>query len=479
MTTRTTWTTADILKATGGSLLCGREDHLFSGIGIDSRTVDPEELFIAIRGAANDAHQFIGSVLDKGVQGLVIEADQADQLPVEDWRAKDITCVAVRNTTWALGDIAAAYRRRFDISVAAITGSVGKTTTREMTASVVSQRFKTMSSRKNFNNEFGLPLTLLRLTSEIQWMIVELGMNHLGEISRLADICWPDIGVITNIGPVHLEGVGSIEGVMQAKGELLEKVKPSGSVVLNADDDRVRQLAQRTDRPITFFGESPEARVRSASVQEKAGGVSFELILPNETVPIELHIPGTFMVSNALAAATVGHLLGMSGIEIKAGLEAFRPVEGRMSILETGNGVHIINDTYNANPAAVNVAIKTLCSLRADQRAVLVFADMLELGEQAEALHRSVGATVARSDITRLYLTGQFCSAVQSGATENGFDAENIFIGTKKDIVDDLSGWLRSGDWVLIKGSRAMGMEEIVRRLLTWGGNSSSSGSKR
>lgn len=469
MTPPTTWTTAEILKATGGTLLCGKGDHIFSGIAIDSRTVAPEDLFVAIRGTVNDAHNFIGSVLDRGIRGLLIEQEKAGQLPVKDWKTGDITCVAVPDTTLALGDIAAAYRRRFDVSVTAITGSVGKTTTREMIAAVVSQRFKTLSSRKNFNNEFGLPLTLLRLNSEIQWAVVELGMNHLGEISRLADISWPDIGVITNIGPVHLEGVGSIEGVMQAKGELLEKIKPGGSVVLNGDDDRLRQLAQRTDRPVIFFGASPQARIRSGSVRESGGSVSFELILPDETVPVDLHIPGEFMVSNALAAAAVGHLLGISGQEIKTGLETFRPVEGRMSILETEIGVHIINDTYNANPAAVNAAIKTLCSLKRDQRAALVFADMLELGDQSESMHRAVGTVVGRSDIHRLYLTGRFSESVRKGAVEIGFSAADIFIGTKDEIVGNLTGWLRPGDWVLVKGSRAMGMETIVRGILTWG----------
>jgi UDP-N-acetylmuramoyl-tripeptide--D-alanyl-D-alanine ligase len=175
------------------------------------------------------------------------------------------------------------------------------------------------------------------------------------------------------------------------------------------------------------------------------------------------------MVSNALAAATVGHLLGISGHEIKAGLEAFEPVKGRMSILETENGVHIINDTYNANPAAVKVAIETLCSLKAGQRAVLVFADMLELGDRSEALHMDVGAAVGRSEIDRLYLTGRFSDAVQTGAVRKNFHVDDIFIGAKDDIFKDLTDWLRPGDWVLVKGSRGMSMEDVVDRLVAWG----------
>ena len=469
MAASTTWKTADIVAAAKGKLLCGKMAQTFSGIAIDSRTVARDQLFVPVKGETHDGHRFIAAVLDKGVRGLVIEADKAGHIRMEDLTAADVSCVAVTDTTAALGDIAASYRRRFDVSVAAITGSVGKTTTREMTAAIVSQRYRTLSSRKNFNNEFGLPLTLFRIDSDTEWAMVELGMNHPGEISRLAEICLPDIGVIINIGPVHLEGVGSIEGVMQAKGELLDKIKRSGRVVLNMDDDRVRQLAQKTDLPVTFFGESPGARIRSESVQEKGNGISFTLVLPEETVDVDLKIPGTFMVSNALAAAAVGHLLGISGPEIKAGLEAFRPVEGRMSILETENGVHIINDTYNANPAAVKVAIETLCSLKGDQRGVLVFADMLELGDRSEALHLDVGAAVGRSGIDRLYLTGRFSSVVQTGAAQNGFKIGDIFIGAKDEIFEDLTHWLRPGDWVLVKGSRGMSMENVVHRLVAWG----------
>jgi len=469
MTAPTTWKTGDIVAATQGKLLCGKMAQTFSGIAIDSRTVARDELFVPVKGETHDGHRFIAAVLDKGVRGFVIEANKAGHIQMEALTAADVSCVEVTDTTVALGDIAAAYRRRFDVSVAAITGSVGKTTTREMTAAIVSQRYRTVSSRKNFNNEFGLPLTLFRLDSDTEWAVVELGMNHPGEISRLAEICLPDIGVIINIGPVHLEGVGSIQGVMQAKGELLDKIKRSGRVVLNMDDDRVRQLAQKTDLAVTFFGGSPHARIRSESVREKGNGVSFTLVLPEETVDVNLNIPGTFMVSNALAAAAVGHLLGISGPEIKAGLEAFEPVEGRMSILETENGVHIINDTYNANPAAVKVAIETLCSLKGDQRAVLVFADMLELGDRSEALHLDVGAVAGRSGIDRLYLTGRFSSVVQTGAAQNGFKIDDIFIGAKDEIFEDLTDRLRPGDWVLVKGSRGMSMEDVVHRLVAWG----------
>jgi UDP-N-acetylmuramoyl-tripeptide--D-alanyl-D-alanine ligase len=388
---------------------------------------------------------------------------------VSDWRATGITCFAVEDTTRALGDIAAFNRKRFDISVAAITGSAGKTTTREMTAAVISQKFNILVSTKNFNNEIGLPLTLLRLDSKNKWAVLELGMNHPGEIARLSEICNPDIGVITNIGPVHLEGIGSIQGVMEAKGELLEHIKSSGTAVLNADDKWVRRLIQRTDRKVVLYGQAEDALIRAESIREKGPVVSFELILPTETVIVDLQTPGAFMVSNALAASTVGYLLGLSAAEIKTGLEMFQPVTGRMNIRETENGIHIINDTYNANPASTKAAIKSLTALKCNRRGALVFGDMLELGEQAESMHKAIGETAAREHIEKLYITGVFSEAVRTGAVDCGFKPENIRLGTTDDIIKDLTQWLQPGDWVLVKGSRAMGMEIIVNRLLEWG----------
>ncbi|MDL1987357.1 MAG: UDP-N-acetylmuramoyl-tripeptide--D-alanyl-D-alanine ligase [Deltaproteobacteria bacterium] len=458
------WTTAEILEATKGDLLCGDIKHTFEGVSIDSRTISANELFIAIKGNVYDGHSFASDVISSGVRGLIISKDKVCDPAGTDWQDKGIVCVKVNDTTKALGDLASFNRMRTDVSVVAITGSNGKTTTREMTASVVSTRYKTLSSKGNFNNEIGLPLTLLDLKNSHQWAVLELGMNRPGEIDRLGEICIPDIGVITNIGFAHLEGLGSIEGVMNAKGELLKRIKPEGTAVLNADDSRVLYLSTKTSKKVLYFGLSEDARIKALNVNETTTGISFTLVLPEERIPIELRVFGRFMVSNALAAASVGYIIGLSSEEIKAGLEYFQPVKGRINIFDV-RGVHIIDDTYNANPDSMEAAIRTLSSLKGNSRGILVAGDMLELGEHAESMHRKIGALSARSNIARLYITGEFAEAVANGAGKEDKNSIDIFIGAKEEIVEDLKKSLLPGDWVLVKGSRAMGMEKIVEGL--------------
>jgi UDP-N-acetylmuramoyl-tripeptide--D-alanyl-D-alanine ligase len=458
------WTTAEILEATKGDLLCGDIKHTFEGVSIDSRTISPNELFIAIKGNIHDGHRFASNVINGGVRGLIISKDEIWDTASTDWQDKGIVCVKVNDTTKALGDLASFNRRRTHVSVVAITGSNGKTTTKGMTASVVSRRYKTLSSKGNFNNEIGLPLTLLDLKNSHQWAVLELGMNKPGEINRLGEICIPDIGVITNIGFAHLEGLGSIEGVMNAKGELLKRIKPEGTAVLNADDSRVLYLSTKTSRKVLYFGLSKDARIKALDVNETTTGISFTLVLPEEKIPIELRVHGGFMVSNALAAASVGYIIGLSSEEIKAGLEYFQPVKGRINIFDV-RGAHIIDDTYNANPDSMKAAIRILSSLKGNSRGILVAGDMLELGEYAESMHRKIGVLSARSNIARLYITGEFADAVAKGAGKEDKNSMDIFIGAREEILEDLKKSLLPGDWVLVKGSRAMGMEKIVEGL--------------
>jgi len=463
------WTTKDITDATDGTLLCGDTAAAFSDISIDSRQITPDALFIATKGEVHDAHRFVGNVVDAGVRGLVIETEKRDRFPLDEWNKTGMVCIAVDDTVRALGDIAVFHRKRLGPPLVAITGSTGKTTTREMAVRVVSRKYNTLSSRKNYNNEFGLPLTLFALDRDHELAVVELGMNHPGEIARLTRICRPNIGVITNIHPVHLEGVGSIEGVMRAKGELLEEMDPKGTAVLNADDERVLRLAQETPLKVVLFGRSGDATIRAEDVTDRGAGTSFRLLLPNESIPVHLRVCGKFMISNALAASTVGYLLGLSAVEIRNGLENFKPVEGRMSILKTPRGIHVINDAYNANPVSLAAAIDTLCTLKGANRGVLVMGDMLELGPRSESMHREIGGLIGKSGIARAYVTGDFSTVVETGATEQGMDRRHIRAGTKDEIVEDLLEWIEPGDWILVKGSRAMGMEVVVNRLVEWG----------
>jgi UDP-N-acetylmuramoyl-tripeptide--D-alanyl-D-alanine ligase len=458
----------DCTKATGGEILGGGAGRQFDAICIDSRQAGPSNLFIAIKGENHDGHSFAAEVVRKGVKGLLLARSRLADLPWEDWVREDIACIAVDNTIEALGTLAAYHRNRNHAKVVGITGSNGKTTTRQMTAMVVSQRYCTLSTRNNFNNNIGLPLTLLELGPEHHWAVVEMGMNAPGEIAYLAQICRPDIGVITNVAPAHLEGLGSIEGVMNAKGELLDKIDPGGAAVLNADDPMVRSLANKAVCDVLLFGMAEEAVIRAVNVKATEQGTRFDLMLPGGRVAVELKIPGAFMVLNALAAAAVGHTIGLATPEIKTGLEAFVPAQGRLNLLSTRYGVHLIDDTYNANPGSMAAALATLGGLRKSQRAFFVVGDMRELGRHTQALHRELGALAACSGITALFITGEFADNVARGAGAAGMDAQNIVTGSKADLLGRLIRILQPGDWVLVKGSRAMAMEEIVGSLREW-----------
>ena len=464
------WCTREILEATRGVLASGGAEHSFAGVSIDSRTICEGEVFVAIKGEVHDGHRFIPDVIGRGARGVVADSNKIGVLREQMEKQKEVVFIAVEDATVALGDLAAFHRRRCRASVVAITGSNGKTSTRKMTGACAAERFKVLEPEGNYNNQIGLPLTLLKLEKDHQWAVLELGMNHPGEIRRLAEICTPDIGVITNIGPAHLEGLGSMAGVTAAKGELLEKIGPEGFVVLNADDPRLMGLARRATQKVVLFGLSEDALVRAKAVREKGVGTSFVLVLPEKQIAVDLKLPGAFMVSNALAAAAVGYLLGLSGDDIKSGLEKVDPAPGRMNRIDTEFGIHIIDDTYNANPASMHAAVRTLDALKGRGRGVVVAGDMLELGVSAESMHRRMGALISKTRISRLYATGDFAHAVAEGAMDENMDTGAVFTGSKDAIFSDLIHWLQPDDWVLVKGSNAMGMADIVRRLKDWAG---------
>ena len=455
---------ADILDATQGELLAGDPKKQFSGVSIDSRQINANDLFVAIKGEHHDGHTFIEEVLNKGIKGVVVQQDSYHRLQIKP--QPDQICIVVSDTVAALGKIAHFHRQLFNILVVAITGSNGKTSTKEMTASALEQKYRVLATAGNFNNEIGVPLTLFRLNDTHQMAVLELGMNHPGEIYRLGTICVPDIGVITNIGHSHLEGLGSIEAVKNAKAELLDTLAPDGKAVLNADDPNVMDLAAKTPKEVITYGEASHAMVRADGVRLENDAICFELKMPNGRIDIRLHVAGKFMVTNALAAAAVGHVCGLSSNDIKIGLEAFIPVKGRLTILHSPAGVNIIDDTYNANPSSMKAAVSTLVQLRQGERKIGCFGDMLELGDFSERLHEEIGEEIGRANLSRLFLTGVFAENVAKGAAAGGMAPDDIFIGTQEDILAALKTYLTSGDWILVKGSRSTHMEKIVDRLI-------------
>jgi UDP-N-acetylmuramoyl-tripeptide--D-alanyl-D-alanine ligase len=461
------WTISEIMAATGGTCLFSDCREFFPAIRIDSRKIETGDVFVAIKGPRFDGHDFVETVLGKKAGCVLINRGTEQRFSDQIFDKTGSCLIAVDDTVRALGDLASWRRQRTGVPVVAITGSTGKTTTREMTTAICRLRFETLSTSGNFNNEIGLPLTLFNLSPQHQLALLEIGMNHPGEIRRLSAICNPDIGVITNIGPAHLEGLKDIESVAMAKAELLENMRSDGVVVLNGDDPFGRKFKEMTANRVVMFGRGAEAQVRSENVRAENGRIQFELVIPGARVEIRLNVLGEFMIQNALAAAAVAHLLGIGHEDIKIGLESFCAVKGRMVVYENSRGVYVIDDTYNANPMSMEAAIRELTRLSGKKRGILVAGDMLELGDSAAYYHEQIGKIAAGANISRLYLTGEYAAQVAQGAMAAGMAGKDIFVGTKTDIVKDLIDWLKQGDCLLVKGSRSTGMEEIVAQMTT------------
>ncbi|MBU0991641.1 MAG: UDP-N-acetylmuramoyl-tripeptide--D-alanyl-D-alanine ligase [Proteobacteria bacterium] len=464
------WATEQILKAVKGDVLNKGPEDMFSKIAIDSRTISPGEVFVAIKGERFDGHTFIEDVIARGIRCVILDKDRKESLKDMFVKNQDVTFIGVGNTILALGGLASFLRTESKIKVAAITGSNGKTTTKEMTSAILNTRYHTLSTQGNFNNHIGLPLTLFNLEKKHQWAVLEMGMNHFGEIARLTEICSPDIGIVTNVGEAHLEGLGSIEGVAKAKGELPANMGSRGTVILNADDKHVWGMAEKTSAQVLSFGFSEKADIRATALHETDRGTRFSLVIPSgEETTIQLTVPGKFMVGNALAAAGTGFIAGLTLSDIKAGLEGFSPAPGRMSILSTEKGFFIIDDTYNANPNSMASAIDTLRSLKKNNRGVGVLGDMFELGNHASMLHEKIGLLSAKSGMAKLFITGQYAETIKNGALSGGMKDNDIVTGTKTEIIEKLTTTVSGTDWILVKGSRAMGMEHIVGDLKKWG----------
>ena len=461
------WDIDRILKATEGRMLCGQPVHSFNGIGIDSRTIEPSKVFVAIRGDRFDGHDFVEKVVEDGIKCVVVEENAMNSDLLSAIEKKDVVCIGVSNTILAIGALARHQRSLLDIPVVAITGSNGKTTTRRLTSAVVSTTFNTLATQGNLNNEIGLPLTLFNLHSNHQAAVLELGMNHFGEISRLGAICRPTIGLITNVGSAHLEFLDSLEGVAQAKAELIGQIDPQGTVILNADDDRVAAMAARAgERRVIYFGISGNAAIRAKEIKDSKDGLDFKLIIEDSSIDVHLKAGGHFMVFNSLAAAAVGWSIGIDAARIKQGLESYRQTKGRMSVIRTLNQVTLIDDTYNANPSSMAVALETMMARTTGGSGILVVGDMYELGERATDFHRELGGKAAMLGVSRLYACGDHAEHVAEGAMAAGMPAADIIIGSKEDVAADLIQRTKPGDRILVKGSRAMAMETVVEAIV-------------
>lgn len=467
---------AEIVKATGGEIVRGKADTVISGITTDSRAVAAGNLFIALAGEKFNGHDFLASAVRDGAAAVLIQKNEAGRLSLLQ---DSILAVAVDDTLRALGDIARRRRKMFSVPVLAVTGSSGKTTTKEMAAAIIGTRKRLLKTEGNLNNLIGLPLTLLRMNSRHEAAVLELGSNCRGEIARLTEIAEPTIGLITNIGSAHLEGFRTIETIKEEKGDLFRGLTGSGIAVVDNDSAVLRELAAcHMGRQVTYAVDRP-ADLRAANIESDGNRVRFDLIVAGTKERVTLEVPGRHSVYNALGAAAAAWAMGIAPESIRRGLEAFRPVGGRMEIVALRNGAFLINDSYNANPDSVEAALKTLSELKKKGAAVAVLGDMLELGPRAEELHERIGESAAAKGVDRIYLRGKFAEATARGARKGGMRADRVFrMEAADEIAASIREFLKSGDWVVIKGSRRMRMEEIADCLSEVIGITESAGQK-
>jgi len=445
-----------VAEITGGHLMQNGASVEFQGISTDSRTLQPGELFIPLRGENFDGHDYLTQAIKRGAAACLSEEMIGGLL---------VPVVKVKDTLRALGDLAAAVRSQFSGPVVGITGTSGKTTCKEMLASILSSLGPGLKSAGNYNNMIGVPLTLFGLQPEHQWAVVEMGMSARGEIARLAEIARPNIGLVTNVGAGHLENFDGLSGVARAKGELFISLPADGVALINADDPEVNILPVANSVRRVLFGTNREADVRADKIIVHNGSVSFQLVIAGAARRVVLPLPGRHNVINALAAAAAATVIGVGLQSIAVGLEAFQPCPGRMELIELPGDVVVLEDSYNANPLSLRAALDALHDLGSPGRRIAVLADMLELGPSAPELHQQIGAIIPeRADW--LFTYGKLAEDIASGAREAGLDDHKIFSATDQDeLIVHLLELLKAGDRVLIKGSRGMRMEKVTAAL--------------
>jgi UDP-N-acetylmuramoyl-tripeptide--D-alanyl-D-alanine ligase len=450
---------SQVCEATGATQARVGPRASFDAVCTDSREIVKGSLFVALKGERFDAHQFLAQAVSAGAAGLVVEAGRAAGLG-----DVPVFVFEVADTLHALGRLGRAYRDRFSMPLGAVTGSNGKTTTKELIASILQTRGPALKTQGNLNNEVGVPLTLFNLEPRHVAGIVEMGMNHAGEISRLTDVARPTAGLITVVQPAHLLGLGSIEGVALAKGELFEGLGTGSTAVVNLDDPRVAEQAKRAKGPVLTFGQHADAEVRLGSVSAQGrDGLSLVIQARGQAWPVALRLVGDHNAMNATGAFAMGLALGYEPAECVRGLESAQAHARRLQILDGLNGVTVVDDCYNANPASMTAALETLSTLASRGRAIAVLGDMLELGADEAKAHAQLGVTASDQAQVLLFFGPRMKGAFEQ-AKKKLKDSTQHF-----DDVLALNAWLGrelvSGDVVLVKGSRGMRLERVVEAL--------------
>jgi UDP-N-acetylmuramoyl-tripeptide--D-alanyl-D-alanine ligase len=455
-------TVREIVSAIGGRLVSGSSDRYIQGLSTDSRKMVPGHMFLALKGEQYDGHDFLHEAVHAGAVGLIVEP----AAPIQGGLYENtLAVVAVPSTLKALGDLALWWRRQWDGKIIAVTGSNGKTTTKEMAASILSLKAHTMRSPGNFNNLIGLPLSILLLGEEHKLAVLEMGMNRPGEIARLTRIAEPQIGVITNVARAHLEGLGDLEGVAAAKGELLQEMSQESTAILNGDSELTKRYASLFQGPIITFGLNPGNRVRAESMRcSKNSAQAFTLNIDDERIQVRINLIGTHNVLNALAGAAIAFSLSLPMDLIARGLEGFQPLKGRLQVIDVNGGIRIIDDTYNSNPSSLNAALQTIKELKDKEHGLVVcLGEMLELGKEAAKYHFNAGQRIAGMGTRYLVVLGEHARHVIEGAYDAGMHTGQTSLATTHtEMLEAIKANVRPGDIVFLKGSRRVGLDKVV-----------------
>ena len=468
-------TISQLAKLAGASDFSGDTSVRVNKVSTDSRTLKPSELFVALRGQNFDGHNFVESVANTGAAGAIVDSNWSGKV------REDFALIRAKDTLKAYQELAANYRRSLTLSVVAITGSNGKTSTKDFTAAVLARRFRVTKTEGNFNNHVGLPRTMLEATSQDEVAVWEIGMNHPGEVAVLAKLAAPDDAIITNVGVAHIKFMGSRWAIAIEKGALAQAVSPEGTVILNADDPFSKSIAARTSAKVVLAG-TTEGTVRASEITQSANGTDFTILEGAHRCRAQLPVPGLHMVQNALLGVAAGRIFGLSLEDCAAGLATAPLTKARLQIKEI-HGVQFIDDSYNANPDSVEAALRTLVELDADGKRIAVLGEMRELGDESERRHLEVGETAAALRVDYLIAIGKVAAAIARAAERAGLGNSRA-VNSTTEAAEILVEITEPGDLVLIKGSRAarthrLGQNRASRYALRDAGNAAAEGLRR
>ena len=457
-------TVKDILEYTDGKLITGNENIVCKTFSKDTRTIKEGDIYIGIKGENFDGNVFWKKALDNGAMGVIVQGIEFDKQDLEAYQDKVI--IQVKDTLQALYKLASYKREIYKVPVIAITGSVGKTSTKDLVASVVAQKYKICKTVGNNNNNIGMPFTILNAPEDIEAFVLEMGMNHFGEIHLLSEIAKPNICVITNIGTSHIGNLGSRENILKAKLEILDGAQ-NPYMVINHDNDLLNKWYEKNKNNINIktYGINKKSDIQAKDIQLYEEGSEYKIYLNNKEETIEVPVGGEHFVLNSLCAIAVGEILDIQNEDIKRGIETFSLTKNRMEITELREGMKIINDAYNSSVESVKASLSYMSQMKANRR-IAVLGDILETGEFAEKLHKEIGKIVCENKVDMLICSGENAKYIVESAKENGFDEKNIYyFDDKEDIVELLKKCIQPEDVILLKASNGMRFFDIAEKI--------------